>query len=63
MIDSIQDIAGLIKLVELYRKRTLAIFDGMLKRKRKIQSFPFQILLLGYADLNRTVKKIVLLAI
>lgn len=62
MLDSANSIKDLIVIVEKYRSRVDSIFDGMLKRKRKIQSFPFQIMLLGYADLNRTVKKIVNLA-
>lgn len=62
MLDSIRTIKDLIVVMEKYRSRTNAIFEGLLKRKRKIQSFPFQILLLGYADLNKTVKKIVNLA-
>ena len=62
MIDSAREIKDLIVIVEKYRARTNSIFEGMLKRKRKIQSFPFQILLLGYGDLNRTVKKVVNLA-
>lgn len=61
-IDSIRTIKDLIVLVEKYRARCNVIFEGLLKRKRRIQSFPFQIMLLGYADLNRTVKKVVNLA-
>lgn len=61
-LDSIENIKDLIVIVEKYRSRCVSIFDGLMKRKRKIQSFPFQIMLLGYADLNRTVKKIVNLA-
>lgn len=61
-LDSIDNIKDLIVIVEKYRSRCVSIFDGLMKRKRKIQSFPFQIMLLGYADLNRTVKKIVNLA-
>jgi len=58
-LDSAKTIKDLIVIVEKYRSRCMSIFDGMLNRKRKIQSFPFQIMLLGYADLNRTVKKII----
>lgn len=61
-LDSAMTIKDLIVLVEKYRARCNTIFEGMLKRKRIIQSAPFQIMLLGYADLNRTVKKIVNLA-
>ena len=62
-LDSARTIKDLIVIVEKYRSRCMSIFDGMLNRKRKIQSFPFQIMLLGYADLNRTVKRIVNLSI
>jgi len=62
MLDSVDNIKDLIVIVEKYRSRVNNIFEGLLKRKRKIQSFPFQIMLLGYADLNKTVKKIVNLA-
>lgn len=61
-LDSMETIKDLIVVVEKYRSRCVSIFDGLMKRKRRIQSFPFQIMLLGYADLNRTVKKIVNLA-
>ena len=62
MIDSIRKIKDLIKLVQLYRDRCNKIFDGLTKRNRKIQNFPFQVMLLGYNDLNSTVKKCVNLA-
>ena len=62
MLDSVRTIKDLMVIVEKYRARCNIIFDGLVKRDRKIQSFPFQVLLLGYADLNRTVKKIVNLA-
>jgi len=62
MLDSAKTIKDLIVIVEKYRSRVISIFDGLLKRKRSIQGFPFQVMLLGYADLNRTVKKIVNLA-
>lgn len=62
MLDSVNEIKDLIVIVEKYRARVNVIFEGLLKRKRRIQSFPFQIMLLGYNDLNRTVKKIVNLA-
>ena len=62
MIDSARTIKDLIVIVDKYKARCNVIFELLLKRKRSIQSFPFQILLLGYADLNRTVKKVVNLA-
>lgn len=62
MLDSARTIKDLIVIVERYRSRCNAIFKGLTSRKRTIKNFPFQIMLLGYADLNRTVKKIVNLA-
>lgn len=61
-LDSVRSIKDLIVIVEKYRSRCNSIFEALLKRKRKIQSFPFQVMLLGYNDLNMTVKKIVNLA-
>jgi len=63
MLDSARTIKDLIIIVEKYRARCNNIFHGLMNRKRRIQMFPFQVLLLGYNDLNRTVKKIVNLAI
>jgi hypothetical protein len=63
MLDSIKTIKDLIIIMEKYRSRCNNIFHGLMNRKRRIQVFPYQILLLGYGDLNRTVKKIVNLAI
>ena len=62
LLDSAKTIMDLVVIVEKYRSRCDLIFSLLLKRKRKIQNFPFQVMLLGYADLNRTVKKIVNLA-
>ena len=61
-LDSITDIKGLMKVVETYQKRSDKFFDLVINRKIKIKSFPFQVILLGAADLRRTVKKIVNLA-
>jgi len=63
MIDSMKTIKDLIIIMEKYRARCNNIFHGIMNRKRRIQMFPFQVLLSGYNDLNRTVKKIVNLAI
>jgi hypothetical protein len=63
MLDSMKSIKDLIIVMEKYRARCNNIFHGIMNRKRRIQMFPFQVLLLGYNDLNRTVKKIVNLAI
>jgi hypothetical protein len=62
MLDSAKTIKDLIIIVERYRARCNNIFHGLTNRKRRIQFFPFQYLLSGYSDLNRTVKKIVNLA-
>ena len=51
-----------MKVVETYQKRSDKFFDLVINRKIKIKSFPFQVILLGAADLRRTVKKIVNLA-
>ena len=61
-LDSIDNIPELIKVVELYIKRSNTFFDLVTKRKIKIKSAPFQVILLGATDLRRTVKKIVNLA-
>jgi hypothetical protein len=63
IIDSALKVKDLILLTDKYRARVNMIFDGLLKRKRRLQSFPFQIMLLGAADLNKTVKKVVNLAL
>ena len=61
-LDSITDIKGLMDVVATYQKRSDMFFELIIKRKTKIKSFPFQVILLGAADLRRTVKKIVNLA-
>lgn len=50
-------------LPEMYRKRCNALFEALLKRKRAVQGFPYQVMLLGYDDLNLAVKKITNLAL
>ncbi len=62
-LDSITDIKDLIKVVELYTKRSNVFFELIAKRKVKIKMFPFQVILPGATDLRRTCKKIVNLAI
>jgi hypothetical protein len=62
-MDSISDIKGLLKVVELYKKRTNIFFDLASKRKRSLRKTPFQVILAGALDLRRTVKKIVNLAV
>lgn len=62
-LDSVRTIDELIKTVELYIKRSNTFFELITKRQIKIKMAPFQVILLGAADLRRTVKKIVNLAI
>ena len=62
-LDSIGDIKGLIKVVEIYKERMNKFYALIVNRKVKIKSAPFQVMLLGAADLRRTCKKIVNLAI
>jgi hypothetical protein len=62
-LDSVKTVKDLIVVMEKYRSRCNMIFEGLGKRKRKLQSFPYQIMLLGQKDLSRTLKKIVNLAI
>ena len=61
-LDSAKTIKDLIVIAEKYRARCNTIFDGLQKRKSRIHNFPFQVMLLGFNDLNRTLKKIVNLA-
>lgn len=63
MLSSVKTVPDLIVIVEKYRSRADAIFGSLLSRERKMQGFPFQVMLLGYNDLNRTVKRIVNLAV
>jgi hypothetical protein len=63
VLESITDINGLIKIVETYKTRTDKFYDLILKRKVKIKSAPFQVILLGAVDLRHTLKKIVNLAV
>ena len=62
-LDSIGDIKGLIKVVEIYKERMNKFYALIVNREVKIKSAPFQVMLLGAADLRRTCKKIVNLAI
>jgi hypothetical protein len=62
-LDSIDNIPDLIKVVETYIKRSNRFFELIMQRKVKVKMAPFQVILLGAADLRRTVKKIVNLAI
>lgn len=63
MLDSVKTINDLIVVVEKYRSRCDHIFALMKARKSSVKGFPFQVMLLGLIDLNRTVKKIVNLAV
>ena len=62
-LDSIDTIPKLIKVTELYIKRSNTFFELITKRKIKIKMAPFQVILLGATDLRRTLKKIVNLAL
>lgn len=62
-LDSINDIKGLIKVIETYKQRSNEFFELILKRQIKVKSFPFQVILLGLVDLRMTVKRIVNLAL
>lgn len=63
LLDSIDNIKDLIKIVELYKTRSNKFFELIIKRKVKIKGAPFQVILLGSTDLRHTVKKIVNLAL
>lgn len=63
MMDSIRSIPDMIVVVEKYRARSNYAIELLLNRDRTVKSFPFQVMLLGYIDLERTVKQIVNLAI
>jgi hypothetical protein len=62
-LDSVLSVKLLIKEVIKYKERSNKFFELIVKRKIKIKATPFQVILLGAADLRRTVKKIVNLAI
>lgn len=62
MLDRAAAIKDLIVIVEKYRARVNILFEGLLKRKRSLEGYPYQVLLLGETDLSKTVKKIVNLA-
>ena len=61
-MDSIDTIPELIKVVELYIRRSNTFFELITVRKIRIKAFPFQVILLGATDLRRACKKIVNLA-
>ena len=56
-------IKDLIVIVEEYRSRVNMIFERIDKVKRKEKHFPFQLLMLGLADLEATVKHLVKLSV
>lgn len=62
LLESAMKIKDLIVLVEKYKARCNVVIDLILKRKRRIQNAPFQVLLLGQIDLNRAVTRIVRLS-
>ena len=62
-IDQAKKIDDLIKIVELYKKRSNEFFKAITVRKQVIKGTPFQLILLGATDLRRATKKTVNLAI
>ena len=62
-LDSVGDIKTLVKIVETYKQRVNEFCHLIIDRRIKIKGAPFQVMLLGAADLRRTCKKIVNLAI
>lgn len=61
-LDSIRTVNDMIVVVEKYRARCNVLFELLLERKSTVKGFPFQVMLLGAADLRSTVRKIVRLA-
>jgi len=62
MLDNVLTIKGLIEVVQKYKTRADNFAKAILKRKTSINGAPFQVVLLGFTDLDMTVKKIVRLA-
>lgn len=62
-LDNIKDIKGLISIMTLYQTRCNNIFNLLSKRKRPVKGFPYQVMLLGYNDLNLACVKCVNLAL
>lgn len=62
LLDNARTIKDLIVLVNKYKARVNMIFELIGKRKRAVKGAPFQVMLLGMVDLNKTVRKIVYLA-
>ena len=62
VLDGIKTIRELERVVSTYAERGDRLFSSMLAQSRPPGGAPFQILLLGFTDLEATVKKIVNLA-
>lgn len=63
LIDNARTIDDLIKLVELYKKRSNEFFETVIEHRSEINGTPFQVILMGATDLRRSVKKTINLAI
>ena len=63
VLDNANKITDLIAIVETYKQRAEKFFDGVIKRSTSMNGAPIQVVLLGAADLESSVKKIVRLAI
>jgi hypothetical protein len=59
-LDNAKTVKDLIKIVETYKSRAKQFFTAI--RGEKTRGAPFQVVLLGYVDLESSVKKIVRLA-
>jgi hypothetical protein len=62
LIENARTISDLVKIVERYKARAAEFAKGILARKSSINGAPFHVVLLGFVDLDSTVKKIVRLA-
>ena len=60
VLDNAKTVKDLIKIVETYKSRAKQFFTAI--RGEKTHGTPFQLVLLGYVDLEASVKKIVRLA-
>lgn len=63
LIDNARTIDDLVKLVELYKKRSNEFFKTVIQHRSQINGTPFQVILIGATDLRRSVKKTINLAI
>lgn len=63
LFENARTVKDLIRLVETYKQRADQFTKAILARKSSINGAPFQIVLLGFVDMDSTVKKIVRLAL